>query len=111
MRPASTQSVHPAALRVFQTKVQTKSFYNKISRVYDLLSERSEAPMRKAGLELLAAKPGEKILEIGFGTGRTSIVLADAVSAKGKVVGLELPDQMLKLARENLAKASALGWL
>ena len=33
-------------LRVFQSKDQTRAFYNKISRVYDLLSERSEAPMR-----------------------------------------------------------------
>jgi hypothetical protein len=31
---------------VFQTRDQTNAFYNKISHVYDLLSERSEAPMR-----------------------------------------------------------------
>ena len=56
-------------LRVFQSKDQTRSFYNKISGVYDLLSDRSEAPMRKAGLELLKASAGEHVLEIGFGTG------------------------------------------
>lgn len=39
-------------LRVFQSRAQTKAFYNKISRFYDALSDRSEAPVRKAGLDL-----------------------------------------------------------
>ena len=69
MKLTSTLQAHPLPLRVFQTRDQTKAFYNKISHVYDLLSERSEAPMRKAGLELLKPKPAESILEIGFGTG------------------------------------------
>ena len=63
---STPQASHPAVLRVFQTKDQTRAFYNKISHVYDLLSERSEAPMRKAGLDLLKANAGESILEIGF---------------------------------------------
>ena len=39
--------------------------------------------MRKAGLELLAAKKGENILEIGFGTGHTLVALAESVGAGG----------------------------
>jgi hypothetical protein len=46
-------------MHVFQTRGQTKAFYNKISHVYDLLSERSEGPMRKAGIDLLKPKPGK----------------------------------------------------
>src|SRR5271170_5783170 len=83
-------------LRVFQTKDQTRAFYNKICHVYDLLSESSEAPMRKAGLELLRALPGECVLEIGFGTGHSLIFLAKAVGAKGKVLGIDLSDGMVK---------------
>ena len=97
-----------AILRVFQSKQQTRAFYNKISHVYDLLSERSEAPMRRAGVELLRAKPGESILEIGFGTGHTLVSLAKAVGPKGKVFGLDLSDKMAKLAKETLAKAGLL---
>jgi len=98
----------PSILRVFQTKDQTKAFYNKISHVYDLLSERSEAPMRKAGLSLLKPSAGEHVLEIGFGTGHTLISLAKAVGPKGKVSGLDLSDKMAKLAKENLAKSDLL---
>lgn len=101
-------SGRPSILRVFQSKEQTKAFYNKISRVYDLLSERSEAPMRKTGLELLKASVGEKVLEIGFGTGHCLAALAKSVGPKGKVFGVDLSEQMLKLAKANLAKARLL---
>jgi ubiquinone/menaquinone biosynthesis C-methylase UbiE len=96
---------HPAILRVFQTKDQTRAFYNKISQVYDLLSERSEAPMRKAGLALLNARAGESVLEIGFGTGHSLAALAKGVGPNGKVFGIDLSDKMLQVARATLAKA------
>lgn len=104
----SAQRVPPPVLRVFQTKAQTRAFYNKISHVYDLLSERSEAPMRKAGLGLLRPKPGETVLEIGFGTGHTLLALAKAVGPKGRVLGVDLSDQMTKLAKQILSKAGFL---
>lgn len=103
------QTKRPASiLRVFQTKSQTRAFYNKISRVYDLLSERSEAPMRKSGLRLLRPRAGERILEIGSGTGHSLAALAKAVGPRGLVFGLDLSDKMLKVAKANLAKAQLL---
>jgi len=104
----SFESSPRAILRVFQTRDQTRSFYNKISRVYDLLSERSEAPMRKAGLDLLKVRPGESVLEIGFGTGHTLVSLAGSVGPNGNVLGLDLSDKMVKLAKENLVRAGML---
>lgn len=95
-------------LPVFQTRKQTRSFYNKISRFYDLLSERSEAPMRQAGLALLKVGNGERVLELGFGTGHSLAALARAVGPKGRVLGLDLSDQMVKLAKRRLAKAGLL---
>jgi ubiquinone/menaquinone biosynthesis C-methylase UbiE len=59
----------PGVLRVLQSKGETKAFYNKIAKVYDLLAEHTEEPVRQAGLDLLSAQSGEKVLEIGFGTG------------------------------------------
>jgi demethylmenaquinone methyltransferase/2-methoxy-6-polyprenyl-1,4-benzoquinol methylase len=100
---------HASVLRVFQSKDQTRAFYNKISRVYDLLSERSEAPMRKAGLELLCARAGESVLEIGFGAGHSLVALAKAVGPKGTVFGLDLSDKMLQRAKATLAMLNLLG--
>jgi ubiquinone/menaquinone biosynthesis C-methylase UbiE len=87
-------------LRVTQSRNQVKAYYNKISRFYDFLSDRSEAPMRKAGLNLLGACTGEQILEIGFGTGHILIALGKAVGPQGKVFGVDLSDRMVKLAKE-----------
>jgi demethylmenaquinone methyltransferase/2-methoxy-6-polyprenyl-1,4-benzoquinol methylase len=92
-------------LRVFQSRSQTKAFYNKISRFYDALSDHSEAPVRKAGLDLLKPKEGERILEIGFGTGHSLTVLAKAVGPGGRVFGLDLSDEMVRIGKKNLAKA------
>ena len=88
----------PDVLRVLQSKAETKAFYNKIARFYDLLSERTEQPMREVGLEMLAAAPGEHVLEIGFGTGHCLVKLAEAVGPAGKVYGIDLSEAMVSQA-------------
>jgi ubiquinone/menaquinone biosynthesis C-methylase UbiE len=95
-------------LRVFRTREQTKAYYNKIGRFYDMLAERSEAPMRKAGIDLLKANDGETILEIGFGTGHALVALAESVGPHGNVFGIDLSDKMVRLAKQNLDTAGLL---
>ncbi len=98
----------PGVLRVLQTKSETKAFYDKIAKVYDLLAEHSERPMREAGLRLLAAGPGEHMLEIGFGTGHILAELAEAVGPTGKVFGIDLSENMLAHARDLLSSKGLL---
>jgi demethylmenaquinone methyltransferase/2-methoxy-6-polyprenyl-1,4-benzoquinol methylase len=102
---ATPDASKPEIQRVFQSRAETKAFYDKISHVYDLLAEHSEGPMRRAGLDKLNARPGEKVLEIGCGTGHSLVSLAQAVGPTGKVYGLDLSQGMLDLARANLLKA------
>jgi demethylmenaquinone methyltransferase/2-methoxy-6-polyprenyl-1,4-benzoquinol methylase len=99
----------PGVLRVFQSKAETRAFYDKISQVYDLLAERSEAPMRRLGLEQLGVRPGETVLEIGFGTGHCLVDLARATGAAGHVLGVDLSGEMARLARQHVAAADAAG--
>lgn len=94
----------PDVLRVLQSKDETKAFYNKIASVYDLLAEHSEQPMREKGLKLLAVRRGERVLELGFGTGHCLVELARAVGRDGKVLGVDLSENMLALADELLRK-------
>jgi demethylmenaquinone methyltransferase/2-methoxy-6-polyprenyl-1,4-benzoquinol methylase len=94
----------PGVLPVLQSKRETKAFYNKIARVYDLLAERSEQPMRAAGLDMLDVQPGEHVLEIGFGTGHTLVKLAKAAGPDGRVYGLDLADKMVDVARQLVTK-------
>ena len=104
-----TFDYEPGVLRVLQTKRETKAFYDKIAKVYDLLSEHSERPIREAGLKMLAAAPGEHVLEIGFGTGHILAELATAVGPTGKVFGIDLSENMLAHARDLLGKMGLLG--
>ena len=92
----------PDVLRVLQSKNETKAFYDKIAKVYDILSEHSERPMREAGLELLAAAPGERLLEIGFGTGHVLAELAQIAGPMGRVFGIDISEKMLAHAKDLL---------
>jgi len=94
----------PDVLRIFQSKAETKAYYNKIARFYDLLAEHAEQPMRQKGLEMLAARPGEQILEIGFGTGHCLVELAQAVGPGGRVYGIDISEEMIKRSRKLLEK-------
>jgi len=99
----------PGVLRVRNSRSKTRAFYNKISGVYDLLAERSEMPIARMGLEMLAPQPGEKILEIGFGTGRTLADLAEAVGTDGRVFGIDLSDGMVEQATARLRRKGVEG--
>ncbi len=89
-------------LRVLQSKAETRAFYDKISTVYDFLAERSEAPVRALGLKALAARAGETILEVGFGTGHCLAGLAADVGPSGHVCGIDLSGKMAERTRRLL---------
>jgi demethylmenaquinone methyltransferase/2-methoxy-6-polyprenyl-1,4-benzoquinol methylase len=81
----------------------TKSFYDRISRAYDLIADSSEHTAREKGLQLLAAAPREKVLELGFGTGHSAVALARSVGPRGKVFGIDISEGMLEVARKRAA--------
>jgi len=57
-------------------------------------------------IELLQPKRGEKILDIGSGSGWTTALLAQIVGEKGKVVALEIVPELKKMGEKNVAKYS-----
>jgi ubiquinone/menaquinone biosynthesis C-methylase UbiE len=77
------------------SRAETKALYDKIAKVYDLLSEHTEGPVCEEGLRMLAPQPGETVLEIGYGTGHALVWLARAVGPSGKVHGIDLSDGMM----------------
>lgn len=88
-----------------QPEHTTKSFYDRISKAYDLLSDSSEHAYREKGLALLNVQPGEQVLEIGYGTGHSLVALANAVGPAGKVTGIDISDGMRDVASKRVAEA------
>lgn len=54
--------------------------------------------------ELLDVKPGQKILEIGAGSGYQAAILAKIVGPKGTIYSTEIVPELVESAKENLKK-------
>jgi ubiquinone/menaquinone biosynthesis C-methylase UbiE len=87
--------------RVPRTKQQARNYYSAISRFYDLLSGGAEERLRNDAIRRLGIRPGEKILEIGTGTGGGLMSMAHAAGPSGGAVGIDLAEGMLALARKR----------
>ena len=63
--------------------------------------DRQLAPLGRAGMAVLAPRAGEQILDIGSGSGDTSLELAAAVPPGGAVTGVDISQPMLEVARRR----------
>lgn len=81
--------------------------YDRRARSYDLLEAPFERRARAAGLRLLAAMSGERILEIGCGTGHTVAALAPRIGPAGRLIGVDLSAAMLAVARTRVRRRGA----
>ena len=91
--------------RVTRSKAAAQRSYDRLSGWYDELAGSSEDRPRRMGLQQLAIEAGEKVLEIGFGTGRSLVTLAQSVGTRGKVYGIDLSTGMLQHAQARLKAA------
>jgi ubiquinone/menaquinone biosynthesis C-methylase UbiE len=62
-------------------------------------------PFGNAALNAAAPQPGERVIDIGCGCGDTSIEIARIVGEKGTVLGIDVSQPMLEVARARGARA------
>jgi ubiquinone/menaquinone biosynthesis C-methylase UbiE len=83
---------------------QIDSWNGKAGETWARMQERMDrtlSPVTAALLTLAAPQPGEHVLDVGCGTGETSLALAGAVGDEGTVLGLDVSEPMLARARER----------
>lgn len=59
------------------------------------------------GMEVHPPRPGERVLDIGCGFGDTSQRLAELVGPEGEVLGVDVSEPFIELARREAEKAAA----
>ena len=86
------------AEHVDQASRRTERVYGVLARVYDDFFDWALGPGRRRAVARLAALPGERVLEVGVGTG-LSLPLYPAGC---EVVGIDISEPMLDRARARL---------
>ncbi len=74
--------------------------YDKLAKVYDLIFGPTLHPGRLQAIERMDIQPGERVLEVGVGTGiNLSLYPTDC-----QVTGIDFSSSMLEKARERVAR-------
>ena len=77
-----------------------KAAYRRYAGIYDAVFGPVLQPGRRAVLEALECKPGDRVLEVGVGTGLSLPLYPKGV----KVTGIDVSREMLEKARTRVAR-------
>ena len=101
----SVDSCHNCAVNAEDPNAQQAAYWNEIGGPHWVRQQnqfdRMLGSFGAAALDALAARSGERILDIGCGTGLSSVQLAEAVGPTGLVVGCDIAPTMITAARER----------
>ena len=79
--------------------------YRWRARIYDLELALFE-PMRQRAIDRLRLKNGDRVLDVGCGTGLSFPVLEGRVGPEGSIIGIEQSPEMLERAGARVAENS-----
>ncbi|GJD19989.1 hypothetical protein RIVM261_049450 [Rivularia sp. IAM M-261] len=71
-----------------------------------LASLGQEQNIRAMTIELAALQPGERVLDVGCGTGSLSLVAKKQVGTKGQVVGIDASEEMIEIAQPKASQTN-----
>ena len=89
-------------------KARDAASYDDVSEDFDRFSERFSAPLADRLLALGEVGPGQRVLDVGTGTGIVALRAATASGPAGRVVGIDLSEGMLETARRK-ARVAGIG--
>jgi ubiquinone/menaquinone biosynthesis C-methylase UbiE len=83
-------------------KTRIANLYDRRSSTYDMSAWHRQICQRL--LEKSQITLGQKVLDIGTGTGHLAIAAAKAIGSQGQAIGVDLSAQMLAEANEKIAR-------
>jgi SAM-dependent methyltransferase len=90
--------------------IEQAEFWSQLAPTWleleDQLEEVGGLPGELA-LDCLGLRPGQRVVDLGCGSGRTTLELAARVGPGGEAVGVDISAEMLARARERAARAGA----
>jgi ubiquinone/menaquinone biosynthesis C-methylase UbiE len=76
-----------------------------LSKYYDLITPADRRRFRRNQIDLLNLREGERVLEVGCGTGVLSLLAKMIVGEGGAVEGIDIAPKMVARARQKAEKA------
>lgn len=96
-------------LPVPRTREEARQAYDRLSRIYDYTIGAFGRKYSAMALRRLSVTDGERVLEIGFGTGHCLQLMAELVGQTGRVCGIDLSSRMIGRTRRRLDRAGLAG--
>lgn len=97
--------VDGSSLRGAERDAFAEKLFDQIARRYDrlnrVMSLGRDLAWRRQALRLSGVRPGSVAVDLGTGSGDFYIALRQAVGEPGKVIGLDIAENMLDLARHK----------
>ncbi len=82
-----------------EAKIKARDTYNAAADCFDNSPLAFWAKYGRKTVERLSLDPGSKVLDVACGTGASALPAGEIVGCTGKVAGIDISENMLKLAR------------
>lgn len=86
-------------------KIRDASSYDSVAGEFDCFADRFSTVLANRMVTLAELAPGERVLDVGTGTGIVGLRAAEKVGPTGRIVGIDLSDGMLAIAEAKAAQA------
>ena len=87
-----------------ESKVETKGFIaSHYDALLDIVSFGKYSLIIKSAIEMMGIRQGDKILDLGAGTGRNACLMMKYLSQKGELIGIDISEEMISQFRKKCA--------
>lgn len=101
---ALIQAFHNVKRSDFVSSMHFTQVYQDVALPIGYAQTNSQPTTVALMLELLGVKKGDKVLDLGSGSGWTTALLAFLVGEEGSVIGVERIPELVEFGRKNLSK-------